>query len=63
MIENVGCKDKVLKIIFGIGIILTGWLVFGSWWAMAGILPLLSGIFSKCMIYKLFGISTIKSKA
>ncbi len=63
MIENVGGIDKVLKIIFGIGIILTGWLVFGSWWAMAGFLPLLSGIFSKCMIYKLFGISTIKSKA
>ncbi|MBS1494296.1 MAG: DUF2892 domain-containing protein [Bacteroidetes bacterium] len=62
MEANVGGIDKILRISLGLIVILTGWLVFHSWWALIGILFLFSGMASKCFVYNFFGFSTKKKK-
>lgn len=61
MEANVGGIDKVLRILLGLAIIAIGWFVFQSWWALIGVVLLLSGLLSRCMLYKVFGINTRKS--
>lgn len=61
METNVGGIDKILRFSLGIAVILIGWLVFHSWWGLAGILFIFSGFQSKCFIYKFLGVSTKKT--
>lgn len=61
MEANVGGIDKVLRILLGLAIIAIGWFVFQSWWALIGVVLLLSGLLSRCMLYNIFGINTKKS--
>ena len=61
MEANVGGIDKVLRILLGLAIIIVGWFVFQSWWALIGVVLLLTGLLSRCMLYKVFGINTNKS--
>lgn len=64
---NVGGADRVLRIVVGAGLLL--WFFLdrgeGAWHyaKLIGILPLLTGIFSTCPAYSLFGISTCPTKA
>ena len=59
---NVGSTDRIVRIIAGvIGLALffiypeTGWRwLFG----LVGIVLLATGVFSRCLLYSLFGIST-----
>lgn len=60
MEANVGGIDKILRIVLGLAVILVGWFVFNSWWALVGVVFLLTGLFSRCALYKLFGINTKK---
>lgn len=58
MSPNVGGMDKVLRIVLGvvlIGLAATGQI--GAW-GYIGILPLLTGVFSRCGLYSLLGINT-----
>jgi hypothetical protein len=56
---NVGKVDKYFRIILGIVIAILG-LRYNSWWGALGIIPILTGIFSRCALYSLFGICTLK---
>ena len=58
MSPNVGGIDKVLRIV--IGIVLIALAATGSIgaWGYIGILPLLTGLFSRCGLYSLLGINT-----
>ena len=56
---NVGGIDRVLRIIAGIAI-LAGGFMLKSWWGLIGIIPLTTGIFGFCPLYRLVGISTCK---
>lgn len=60
MEANVGGIDKNLRIVLGLAVIAVGWFVFNSWWALIGVVLLLTGLFSRCALYKLFGINTNK---
>lgn len=60
MEANVGGIDKILRIVLGLVVILVGWFVFNSWWALVGVVFLLTGLFSRCALYKLLGINTNK---
>jgi hypothetical protein len=57
MRTNVGCSDRILRIIPGIALLGTG-IYFKSWWGLVGLAPLLSGIFRFCPGYWMFGLST-----
>lgn len=47
---NVGKPDKIMRIVLGVAIIGVG-AYFGSWWAIVGLVPLLTGFMNFCPIY------------
>jgi hypothetical protein len=56
---NVGKTDRMLRIIAGLVIIVTG-IALNSWWGAVGIVPLFTGLVRWCPAYVPFGISTDK---
>ncbi len=58
MQKNVGGIDKTIRIVVGLALI--AWALFfgGPVWAWVGILPLATGLFNFCGLYKLLGIDT-----
>jgi hypothetical protein len=58
MQKNVGGIDKTIRIVVGLALI--AWALFfgGPVWAWVGILPLATGLFNFCGLYKLLGINT-----
>ena len=61
MQKNVGGIDKTIRIVVGLALI--AWALFfgGPVWAWVGILPLATGLFNFCGLYKLLGINTCGS--
>lgn len=54
---NVGRLDRVFR--SGLGLVLLAFgVVFESWWGLVGLVPLLTGLFAYCPIYRLFRAST-----
>lgn len=62
MKKNVGSIDRTLRIVAGLVLIVWVLLGNGPVWAWIGAIPLLTGLFSLCPLYKLLGINTAKSK-
>ncbi len=62
MKKNVGGIDRIIRILVGLALI--AWYLFaeGPIWALVGILPLLTGLFTICPAYSLLGINTCKTK-
>ena len=54
---NIGSTDRMLRIIAGVIIIGVG-VYYQSWWGMVGLVPLLTGLFRFCPLYKMLGINT-----
>jgi len=57
MKTNVGSADRIIRIIVGVVIIALGF-IFGSWWGLVGIVPLVTGLTNFCPAYSLIGVST-----
>lgn len=57
---NVGGLDRKLRILVGVVILLIG-MGMSSWWALVGLIPLITGIMGWCPAYLLFGASTCKT--
>lgn len=57
---NVGTIDRVLRIL--VGVLLIGLAVAGviGAWGYIGIVPLITGLLSRCPIYSLFGMSSCR---
>ena len=55
---NEGKTDRIFRII--IGSVLLSLIFVGpqSMWGLVGLIPLLTGAFGFCPVYKLFGLST-----
>ena len=56
---NVGSTERLLRIIVGVVIIGLG-LYFQSLWGVVGLIPLLTGLFRFCPLYKMLGMNTCK---
>ncbi|WP_426138147.1 YgaP family membrane protein [Psychrobacter sp. TWR1-1-1] len=56
---NIGSTERLLRIIAGVVIIGLG-LYFQSWWGVIGLVPLLTGFFRFCPLYKMLGMNTCK---
>ncbi len=56
--NNVGTMDRTFRIL--LGLVLIGMVFFGpqTAWGWVGLVPLLTGLFSTCPIYSLFGINS-----
>ncbi len=58
MNKNVGGADKALRILAGgLLVVLTALGVIG-WWGWLGVVPLLTGLFGFCPLYRLLGLNT-----
>lgn len=60
MNANVGSVDKIARIVLGLALI--AWALFfqGPIWAWIGVVPLATGLFNFCPVYRLFGINTCR---
>ena len=63
MLAHVCGIDKTLRIL--IGALLIAWVLFlnGPTWAWIGLVPLLTGVFGSCNLYKWIGINTCKKSS
>ncbi|WP_317202730.1 DUF2892 domain-containing protein [Janthinobacterium sp.] len=62
MEKNLGGIDRVLRILAGV-LILGLFFVLGDaarWWALLGLVPLLTGLIGWCPAYLPFGLRTCK---
>lgn len=59
MKSNEGKVDRAVRIVLGAGILGAG-AYFQNWFGLIGIVPLATGLFGTCLLYKPFGISTKK---
>jgi len=62
MKTNIGPIDRVIRIIVGIGILGAGYY-FKSWWALVGLVPLLTAFVGFCPAYVPFGLNTCGAKS
>ena len=63
--RNVGSVDRMLRILVGVVLIALFFLYPGAWWryyALIGIVPLATGLFSTCPLYSILGVSTCPAK-
>ncbi len=63
MCKNVGTLDRLVRIMLGLGMVFQGVLVgpgTGCVLAVAGLVPLITGLSSRCPIYNLININTTK---
>jgi len=63
MSKNVGSIDRIVRIVIGLALIAGFFLnPEGSyrWLYLIGIVPLVTGLMSSCLIYRLFGFSSNK---
>ena len=60
MKANVGGADRLVRIVAGLVILSLFFVLEGNarYWALVGIVPILTGIFRFCPAYLPFGIST-----
>lgn len=62
MAHNVGGIDRALRIVIGlvlIGLVATGRVGIWGW---IGVLPLFTGLFGTCPLYRLIGVNTCPVK-
>jgi hypothetical protein len=64
MTANVGGIDRILRIVVGIAVLSLFFVLEGNarYWALIGIVPILTGTFRFCPAYLPFGISTCSTK-
>lgn len=60
MQANVGGIDRILRIVVGLALLSLAFIGPKTAWGYIGIIPLVTGLFSYCPAYTLFGIQTCK---
>lgn len=60
--KNIGSIDRVLRIILGIALLAMIFVGPQTLWGWVGIVPLLTGLFNFCPLYRLLGINTCPIK-
>ncbi|WP_371187001.1 DUF2892 domain-containing protein [Thalassotalea maritima] len=57
MNRNIGVVDRILRIV--VGLVMISWAAtYGPAWGYIGIIPLITGIFTFCPVYRVLGMST-----
>jgi hypothetical protein len=59
MKKNIGNTDKLIRIVLGLLIIIVAGY-FQSWWALLGVILVLTAFMRFCGLYTLLGINTCK---
>ena len=61
--HNIGKTDKWIRVIAGIAIMGVGYYLMSWVWGIVGVIIFATGIIDWCLFYRIFGISTCKTKA
>lgn len=56
--ENEGTIDRVIRVLLGVALVSLVFVGPHSLWGLVGLVPLVTGIFGFCPLYKLLGIKT-----
>lgn len=59
---NVGSIDRILRIVVGLGLILATSFGLIGVWGWIGVIPLVTGLFQFCPLYRILGLNTCKLK-
>jgi hypothetical protein len=64
MKTNVGGIDRILRVVVGIAVLALFFVLEGNarYWALVGVVPLFTGLFSTCPLYSIIGINTCPMK-
>ena len=64
MAANVGGIDRTLRVVVGIVVLALFFVLEGNarYWALVGLVPLFTGLFSFCPLYSLIGVNTCPVK-
>ncbi len=57
MKTNIGCMDRIIRIIVGVAAIVAGYL-YHNWWGLLGLIPLLTAMTRFCPLYVPLGLNT-----
>ena len=60
MKRNIGDTDRIIRIVFGLVIIIGG-ITLHTWWGLVGLLPIATGLVRFCGLYPILGITTIRT--
>jgi hypothetical protein len=63
--RNVGTVDRVLRIIVGAAMLIAFFALPEAgyrWWLLIGVVPLVTGLMSSCLIYTVLGLNTCPMK-
>jgi len=56
---NVGKKDRIIFLVFGL-LIFTFGFIFHSWWGLIGLIPVIVAASGRCAVFYLFKIDTAR---
>jgi hypothetical protein len=56
--DNMGCIDRLARTVLGFLSLNYVFVPPGHLWALAALLPLLTGLLGTCPVYRLVGVST-----
>jgi hypothetical protein len=59
---NVGSTDRIIRLVAGLGIAITG-VIFESYWGLIGVVFIATAVFQFCPFYPLLGINTNKKES
>ena len=60
MRENIGTRDRVMRIVIGVALVSTLFWVEGSirWFGLIGLIPDGTALFGNCPLYTVLGLTT-----
>ncbi len=60
MKKNIGSIERIIRVSAGVAITSLAFVGPQSYWALLGLVPLLTGLVGWCPPYEIFGISTCR---
>ncbi|MDR2926487.1 MAG: DUF2892 domain-containing protein [Azoarcus sp.] len=61
MKANIGCFDRILRVVLGVALIALVATGTVGWWGWLGVIPLATGLIRFCPAYALVGFKTCKT--
>ncbi|MBC8192248.1 MAG: DUF2892 domain-containing protein [Candidatus Marinimicrobia bacterium] len=64
MKKNVGKIDKIVRLVLALGLFSLFFFLEGNarYWALTGLIPLVTGLINFCPIWAIFGVNTCSLK-
>ena len=63
MTTNIGSTDRLVRVIIGIGLLLIALEGPRTAWGYLGLVPLMTGVFGYCPLYRAFGRKPLDASA